>query len=309
MRRALGAVLVGVGFFGIVLAILLPTVVVSHSKKTPLDLDITQVSSGPAKLLDAASGDTKDVTLRATRIVRTDSTRSDAKNTTVDETLCIVVVTDPSMPNCVQDSRLLSFSTDTVTADRKSAESVHVSKWGENTNGDTAVRHVGLSYKWPIDAAKKTYQFFLPDLGKAFPATYQGSAKIAGLTVYKYISATGDQKYKVQGLFDGTYNDVRTVWVEPRTGAIINGTEHLVQKIGTNTVALDTTLSFEKSAIDYQTHFAKGKIDKLRQAQVYGPIGAGAVGVLALVGAFFLLGRRPGVDGHGRPRAPPPHQG
>jgi Porin PorA len=305
MRKGFGAVLIGIGFFGIVLAILLPTVVVAKSKKTPLDLNITQISSGPAKLLDAATGKTNDVTLRATRTVRTDSSRSNGTNTTVDETLCIVVETDPTMPNCVKDSRLLSYTTDVVTANRKSAESVHVNGWGENVNGDTSVRHTGLSYKWPIDAEKKTYQFYQPDLKKAFPAKFIGTATVRGLEVYKYESATGDQPYKVQGLFDGTYNDTRTVWVEPLTGAIVNGTEHQVQKIG-DQVALDTTLSFEKSAIDFQSNFAQGKIDDLNKAKYWGPIGAGVIGIAALIGAYFLLRSRRNPGGHAQGRTPDP---
>lgn len=294
MRRILGVVLIGLGAFLLALTVLLPTVAVSRSKKTPLNLDINQVSSGPATLFDSATGKTQKVKLRATRQVRTDSHASDSDNTTVVESLCIMI-DDGSLPKsgCVHanDPRLLSISTDRVTADRKSAEAVHVDKYRENINGDTAARHTGLAYKWPIDAQKKTYQFFQPDVGKAFPATYEGTSSIRGLTVYKYICKTGNQSYKIRGTFPGTYNDTREVWVEPKTGAIINGTEHQVQTLANGTVALDTTLSFEKSAIDYQSNFAKDKIDKLRQAQVWGPLICGVLGIAALVGGVLLLRR------------------
>ena len=55
MRRIFGAVLIGLGAFGLVLAVLLPTVVVPGSKKIPLDLNITLHSTGTAKLLDPAT--------------------------------------------------------------------------------------------------------------------------------------------------------------------------------------------------------------------------------------------------------------
>ena len=288
-----GIALVLIGTFGVVLAILMPTVVAPAAKKTPLDLNITQISSGPAKVFDLASGQVKDVRLRATRIVRTDTSASDGTNTTVNESLCIVIVNGDT-PNCVSaaDPRLLSVTTDRVTANRKSAEAVHVAGWNENVNGDTSVRHVGLSYKWPIDAARKTYQFYQPDVKKAFPARYIDSETIQGLLVDKYVSATGDQPYKILGIADGTYNDTRTVWIEPRTGAIIDGVEHQVQTLSDGTVALDTTLSFEQSAIDYQANFAKSKIGDLRTAQIYVPLIAGVVGLAALAGAFLLLRRR-----------------
>jgi hypothetical protein len=301
MRRASAVLLIGLGAFALLLTILLPTVVVARSKKTPLDLDITQISSGPATILDATTNQTKNVRLRATRTVKTDTKASDGTNTTVFETLCIVIVDAASTPNCVKapDPRLLSVTTDRVTADRKTAEAVHVAKYNEQINKKStfngqAVRHVGMAYKWPIDAKKKTYQFFQPDLNKAFPAVYSGTDKIKGLTVYKYVCATGPQPFKLQGLFDGTYDDTRTVWVEPRTGAIIDGTERQVQKIATGVVALQTTLTFEQSAVDYQSNYAKDKIAKLRVAQLWGPLVTAVLAVVAFLGAFLLLRRRDG---------------
>jgi hypothetical protein len=312
MRRAFAIVLVGVAVFAFVLTILLPTVVVDRSKKTPLDLDITQISSGPATLYDANTGQTNQVQLRATRTVRTDTSASDNTNTTMVETLCIVIVDNPAMPNCVpaSDKRLLSVTTDRVTSDRKTAEAVHVAKYREQINGVSTingelVRHTGLSYKWPIDAKKQTYQFFQPDLNRAFPAVYAGKSTIKGLTVYKYVSATGVQPYRIRDLLDGTYDDTRTVWVEPQTGTILNGVEHQVQKLGDGTVALDTTLSFNPSAVTDQANFAKSKLDKLKMAQLWGPLVTGIVAVLAAIGAFLLFRRRRTDGAHSEGRDKP----
>lgn len=305
VRRSLGILLVLIGVFGIAMAILLPTVVVAKSKKTPLDLKITQVSSGQAKIYDAATGETSDVEVRATRKVHSDSAASDSDNTTVDESLCIVIVKGDT-PNCLKstDPRFLKFSTDRVTTDRKTGEAVHVAAWNENVDGNTSVRHEGMAYKFPIDTEKKTYQFFSPDLAKAFPAKYVGEDTIRGLKVYKFECKTGSNPYKVQGTFDGHYTDTRTVWVEPRTGAILNGEEHQIQTIldkrtNKTITALDARFKFTKGAIDYQSNFAQGKIDDLKLAQVWGPIIAGVVGVLALVGAFLLLRGRRGRSDEG----------
>jgi hypothetical protein len=308
MRRAIGSVLVGFGVFAVVLTILLPTVVVSRSKKIPLDLDITLHSTGSAKLLDAATGQIQTVNLRSTQIVRSDSHASDSKNTTVNESLCTVIVKGDT-PDCVQstDPRLLSLTTDRVTGDRKTAEAVNIAKYNENVNGDTSVRHVGLGYTFPIDAKKKTYQFYQPDLLKAYPAVFKGTSKLKGLTVYEYVSETGTQPYQVQGIFPGTYTDTRTVYVEPRTGVIVKGVEHQVQALADGQVALDTTLTFDDKAIDFQADYAKDKINLLRLAQLWAPLALGVLGVAALIGGFLLL-RGPRVDGDGRGRhgAPPP---
>lgn len=298
MRWISAVVLILLGVFGLTLAILLPTVVVPASKKTPLDLNITLHSSGPAKLLDATTGQIKTVRLRATRIVRSDSHASNRTNTTVNESLCIVIVQGIT-PDCVSasDPRLLSVTTDRVTTNRKSAEAVHVPGWGENVNGDTSVRHVGMAYKWPIDAQKKTYLFFNPDVKKAIPATYEGESKINGLTVYRYVSKTGVLPYKILGTLDGTYDDTRIVWIEPQTGAIIKGVEHQVQKLTDGQLVLDTVLSFDKSAIDYQTNFAKTKINDLRKAQLWLPLIVGVLGLAALVGGILLARSSRGAGG------------
>ena len=94
MRKVLGAVLILIGVFGIAAAIIFPTYVVSASKKTPLNLNITQRATGPGEVLNTSTNQIENVQLRATRIVRSDSTKngSDSKYTTVDESLCIVVV-------------------------------------------------------------------------------------------------------------------------------------------------------------------------------------------------------------------------
>lgn len=299
MRRTFSVILFGFGLFALVLAVLMPTVVAHGAKKTPLNLNITQISTGPAKKLNPATNKIENLTLRATRIVKTDTKASDSNYTTVFEQLCTVIISGDT-PNCPpkSDPRFLDTTTDRVTADRRTGESVHIAKkgWEEKINGKPA-RHTGLSYKFPIDTKKQTYQFFQPDVAKAFPAVYQGTSKIHGLTVYEFKSETGNQPYKIQHLFPGTYNDTRTVWVEPSTGAIIDGREHQVQTLANGTVALDTTLSFDDQAINYQANFAQNKINQLRIVQLWAPIVLGVLGVAALVGGIVLMRRRDSASG------------
>src|SRR4051794_6363288 len=303
MRKASGAVLVGVGLFALVLAILLPTVVLHGSKKTPLDLNITQRAIATnAKVLDATTNQLATVNLRATRVVKTDSNASDSKNTTVFETLCVVIIKG-NTPDCLRsnDPRLLSITTDRVTSNRKSGESVHVAKWNENVNGQPA-RHSGMTYKWPIDTKKQDYDFYMPDLLKAFKAKYEGTDRIAGLTTYKFVAYSGVQPYKVLGLFDGTYEDTTIAWVEPKTGAVLYGEEHQIQKINSpidpaGTLALDATFKFDKKSVDYQANYSKDAIKKLDAASKWGPIVLGVVALAAFIGAFFLLRSRKAQGG------------
>jgi len=295
MRRAIGSVLIGIGVFAVILAILLPTVVVPKSTKTPLNLNVTTIATGPAKLLNASTGQLVDANLRATRTVHSDSHASDSKNTTMDESLCIVNVIGTT-PNCVAASdpkgRLLSVTTDRVTTDRVNAMAVFVPGWGANVNGDTSIRHEGLAYKFPINSKQTTYPFFLPDLGKAFPADYVRTEHLNGLKLYVYESKTGTQPYKIQGIADGFYTDTRTVWVEPKTGQIVKGVEKQVQTLASGQVALDTTLTFDDATITAQANTAKKAIKQAQIAGVWLPIILVILGIAALVGGVLMLRNR-----------------
>jgi hypothetical protein len=162
-----------------------------------------------------------------------------------------------------------------------------------------------MAYKWPIDAKKQTYQFFQPELKAAFPATYKGQATIDGLNTYIYECDIPASPYQILGSFPGTLQDNRTVWVEPRTGAIIKGSEHIVQTITQNNqLALDTTLTFDGPSIKAQADYAKNKINALKVAQIWAPLGAGIVGLIALIAGVLLArggggsagSRRSGAD-------------
>ena len=107
--------------------------------------------------------------------------------------------------------------------------------------------------------------------------------------MYEFISKTGDVPYKIQGVADGTYNDTRTVYVEPRTGAIIKGIEVQTQTLANGAPALKTTLTFDNASIKYQSDYAKNAIKKLNLAGIWAPIGFGIIGVAALIGAFFVF--------------------
>ena len=307
MRRVLGLILTGIAILALVLAVLLPAFVVPRVKKTPLDLDITIRSTGAAKVFNAVTGKVEDRNLRATRVVRTDSKASDSKNTVVDESLCTVIVAGDT-PDCVpsSDRRLLAVTTDRVATDRKSGAAVDDKKYSAGVNGDTSVKHEGMAYKWPIDAKKQTYKFFLPDLKKAFDAKFVGTERIQGLTLYKSVCDTGEQAYLINGAFPGKYEDARTVWVEPKTGVIVKGVEHQVQTLDSGQLALDTTFTFDERSQKSQADYAKNKIRNLNLARVWAPVGLGVIGIASLVGAALLLRGRRGPGAHAETGEPQP---
>lgn len=302
MRRALSYVLILIGVFCLVLAGLLRFYAPSRAEKTPLNLDIKQVATGPAKVLNAATGKLEDTNLIATRRVRTDSAASNSKVTVVQETLCIVKDVD-NPPECVgaddPQQRLVSFTTDRVAADRVSAESVNDPKYGGNINGDTSASHQGVTYKWPFHAKKQSYKFFDPTSQQAPDAKYLGSEKIAGINCYKYEAVIDNVPLDVGPGIAGFYSDTRTVWVDPVTGAIVKGVEHQSRNLANGSPALDTTLTFDQNAINYQAKQAKDGRSKITLLTVTLPLILLVLGLVLIAAAVALLRRDGEAD---RPR-------
>ncbi|MGB6274105.1 MAG: DUF3068 domain-containing protein, partial [Rhodococcus sp. (in: high G+C Gram-positive bacteria)] len=149
--RILALVLIGLGAFLVVAAILIPTYTVSALEKTPLDLEVTTVSTGEGSVLERTS-------LAAGRVV-------------VDQNVPIVsqrfvTVEEPSDADIITvqagttlrrtdkqaDTGLLSATVDRVTLDRKSSMPVESPIGTIQVAGDMPaeeVAHTGLQYKFP----------------------------------------------------------------------------------------------------------------------------------------------------------------
>jgi hypothetical protein len=310
VRSIVASIVIGVGAFLLVAAALLRFYAPSRAEKTPLNLNINQVATGPATY-----GGEK-VNLRATRHVRVDSTASDSKVVVVVESLCIVVDVD-NPPSCVSNAdakkRLVSFSTDRVAADRRSAESVNNPKYGEYVNSDTSVKHHGLTYKWPFYPKKKTYDFYDPQSQHVAKAQYVRSEKVDGIDCYVYRADEKNLSVDVVPKVAGTYDDTRTVWIDTVTGTIVKGVEHQVRRVAaSNAVALDTTLTFDKASIKYQAKQARDGRNKINLLTIWVPIIALVLGLAALAVGILLMrggrgtggGRNGGGARHGD--GPPP---
>ena len=299
MRKVLAPVLVALGIFSLVLAGLLRFYAPSRVEKAPLDLKVPQqVAAGPAKVYNVSAAKLEDVQLLATRQVVTDSAASDSKVAVLQVTLCIVkAVDDP--PFCgtdPRDPRIVRVVVDRAPADRKTALAVNDAKYNENIDG-APVKHQGLTYKWPFHAKKTTYKFFDVNSKLAPDARFIGTDKVKGLVTYKYEAVIDKAPLEVAAGVPGLYSDTRVVWVEPRTGVIVNGTQHQVRTTTDGTLVFETDLAFTAATIDHQSKLAKDGVSKLRLLTVIAPLILLLVAVLAFAGAFLLYRRADG-DGH-----------
>ncbi|QNE22313.1 DUF3068 domain-containing protein [Kribbella qitaiheensis] len=102
--------------------------------------------------------------------------------------------------------------------------------------------HDGLVLKFPFGTEKKTYRFWDTTTRKAYPIQYKKETKLDGLSVYVFEQQVPKQDLpqakplEVPGKLVGelgkdsvvvqrTYQNTRTLWIEPITGAIIKGQE------------------------------------------------------------------------------------
>jgi hypothetical protein len=316
MRKFAAHALIFVGVFLLVLAAVVKFFVAPAAVKAPLSIPqkYTKVLAYGTgfQYFDAKVGRDVPISVSITRTIIGDVSAGNSKVAVYDESLCLTRDTDGSHPGCVDkfdpQGRLITNSTDRVAFDRKSGYAVNDPKYRANVDGNTKIAHVGLGYKFPIDTKKKTYLYFDTVVGKAFPMTYVDTEKVAGLTVYKFVQHIVDQAVYTNNTFPSTYTNTRTVWVEPTTGAIVNGQEQLTQTLTgkasldpaspviepsfAGIVALQGTLAFTPDTITLQAHFAKDYLPRIHLIRLWLPLLSLILGLISLAVGVVML-RRP----------------
>ena len=292
MRKIFGVVAVVLGSFLLVAAALGQFWAPSKAERTPLDVNTTTRLSGSAAKLDATSGQVQNVKVKASSVNKTDSHKSTAHVVSFVETTCLVV-DKGNVPDCVAandpQDRLISATTDVFATDRHTAESVP----GKQYTTSKAVPHVGLVNKWPFDAQRKAYQFWDTTLVKAVPAKYAATEAVDGLRTYRYdVNVPTTDAEVLQGV-QGKYSTTSSIWIEPRTGAIIKQQQHQVRTQANGDPLLDLHLTYTDATIKAAADDARSSISSLRMVTQVVPI-AGLVGgvVLLVLGLFLLLGGR-----------------
>jgi hypothetical protein len=294
MRRFLGPVLLGVGVFLVVLGGLLKFYVADRVILTPIDQYAQTTSPGPGSYLDPTTQKVRSADLVAVRTLKGDVAASD-KNT---------AVWDVSVVLSTGDGQLVQATVDRVATDRRTAEAVNCC--GEAVNS-VPTRHSGLSYKFPFDTQKQDYQFWDANVKKAVPAKYVSEETVQGLTTYKFISevpATQIQTLEVPGSLVGEsapsvqapvyYDDVRTVWVEPKTGVIVKGSEQnkttLRNSAGQDkTTVLQLDLTFNNDSQRSQAQLARDNIGKIDLLTTWLPLIGLLVGIVLIIAGLIIM--------------------
>ncbi|MEH0543676.1 DUF3068 domain-containing protein [Streptomyces sp. B21-105] len=135
------------------------------------------------------------------------------------------------------DGKMVSQVPERYIFDAHTQEPVHAT--GEMVDGDP-VRRTGIEFKWPFLTEKRDYQYFDAQTRTSAPIHYRGTRTFRGLTVYYFeqtvpwTQVAMPKTMPVKGITPadiaktGTtrwYTTVRRFWVEPVTGAPVNGEE------------------------------------------------------------------------------------
>jgi DUF3068 family protein len=306
-RRTVGLVLLGIGAFCAVAAVAVRLFLVPQLVVLPLDQNGSSVATGTGVTvfypgdLEQRSG----VSVRAGRDVIGDPRAPDA-GPDVAVWTASALITDA-------EGALVAVSEDRVCLDRRTAVAVQPCA-SERLNGDNRVRHSGLSYTFPFGVEQRDYELFDTTAQRAFPARFVGEEQIEGTAVYRFeqtvpetVTERREVPAQLAGGVEGTgdvaveriYTNVRTVWVEPTSGVIVNGQEQQRQFFrtpdGTEGVTLiEGTLRFDEETVANGLARARDAGARITLIGTTLPVALGAAGLLALVGGALLVrsGRR-----------------
>lgn len=289
MPKIVSWVLIGLGGFLLAAAVVANVWAPDVVKRAPLDTNTTTRLTGTAAVVP--SGDT-DVPVRAVSITKADADQSDDDGVVYVNFTCLVKDV-PDTPDCGEqgtgenaDENVISVGEPTVFAtDRRTGVAVNDDRY--LPDGTPATE--GLVNKFPFDTEKKNYPFWDGVLGRAVNAEYQGTKTIKGLETYEFGYQVSGEPAEIATGVDGTYSMDKTMWIDPRTGSIIDQEQHDVRAAGETTL-LDVQLSFTDEQVQTNVDDARDNIDSLDLLTKTVPIiGYVAGPVLLLVGVLGLL--------------------
>ena len=291
MRRFVGPVLCFVGAFLVAIGLLAQFYVGKALLRTPLDVDEIIHVDGTAQVPNA-KGKMKETPVLAWSVYHVDTTLSDSKVVSFQNSQCLVKdVGNPTgcVPSDDPQDRLLSATTDDYATDRLTAESVNDPKYLPAG----AIPHAGVINKWPFLAEKKTYTYWDDSLQRGVQATYAGTDELDGHEVYVYDVQVPKTKMDVAEGVKGYYTDDKQLYVDQLTGSVINQVEHQVRTDLDGNPVIDLHIAFTDDQVQTLVDEAKTDGKQLKVIRTWVPIIGYPLGIaLFLIGLFLTLSNR-----------------
>ena len=297
MRKIVSLLLMGLGGFLLVAALVSATWAPGQAKRAPLDTDSTTRLSGTAAALP--NGETNQA-VRAVSVTKADSGASDDDVVVYTGYTCLVV-DKAGEPDCGNpgfgedaDPNLVTVGEPEVFAtDRRTGVAVNDSKYLPEGTPETQ----GLVNKFQFDTEQASYEFWDGVLDATVTTEFEDVEEVNGLETYRFHYAVTDEPAKISGDIEGLYSMDKTLWIEPGTGQIIDQEQHDVRKIGDQTL-LDVNLSFTDEQVQVNVDDANANLSSLRLITSTVPLIGFIGGPLLLLGgvALVMAGRRNQIE-------------
>ncbi|MEY9843403.1 hypothetical protein ABH940_000464 [Streptacidiphilus sp. BW17] len=325
MRHRIGLLLVALAAFVSVLGVMMRVWVYPRVVAVPDNqYQVVVLQAKDATLIDYAT--LTSVPHQTVTIVQTLKGDAAAAQAEKKRTGRSVVVWDTLSYILGGDGKRLSAIPEVYTFDPRTQDPVHCC--GESIDGD-AVSRIGVEYKFPFNTQPHDYQYFDEQTRTSAPIHYKGTEKVGGLTVYYFeqtipwtqvpfpktmpanvaitpaqIAALGYQRW---------YTTVRKFWVDPVTGAPVNGEEIHNEQLRFPASAHHAPVTVFQGDVkirpDYQAAtlaLVKNEQTLVLMLSTYLPWGLPLLGVGLLALAFVVEGRdrRRRADGNSGSQGP-----
>lgn len=167
-------------------------------------------------------------------------------------------------------------------------------------------RRTGLVLKFPFGTEQRSYQVWDSTLGKPVKADFRGTEDVDGVTAYRFVTevpatVVGTEEVVAESIglpgegtvtTDRSYAVARTLYVEPRTGAILDEvrdvTETLTRDGAVVRTLFDGRLSYTDEQVRANAEKYGDRAAQLTLVEVTLPVVAVAAGLACLLGAFLL---------------------
>lgn len=307
MRRVVWSVLIGLGAFFIVVAILSKVYVPGQAVKFPLnEYGISTLVAKNAEWFSPKSvSELQGVTLEVTSTVKGDVSQADALGSSSTAVWESFAATED-----VTDHQRVSIPAlaDVFAFDRKTGEIV---KWSGNSVDGKPVTPSGQGYVWPLGAKKQSYQVYDTSLLKPVTFKFKGTATTDGIPTYEYVASVPPTQVGTQTLpgalvnvqaatvtLPEFYSAQEDYFVDPITGApisVVRNTHEVLQDTTGATALVLINADFKSSSASIA---ASVKTDtKYRNEIIVAtsivPIVAGVLGIILLVIGLVLSRTKP----------------
>lgn len=319
MRRYSSVIMIGLGSFLMVAALLVRFYAYPHLAVAPIEQDsITRLSATDATLLDTST--LAPITTDLDVAVRT---VGDVKATEAAADDVRVWYSTTSVRS--DDGQVRSRSVDRAAFGAVSGAAVNCCReWRSTTAGElTPVQRKGQVFKFPFHTLKQDYPNWDSTVGKEFNAKYVGTDSIQGMGIYKFVMTIPDTLIdsrelpaSIFGIDQAEpvnasvfYRNTKTFYVEPETGAIIDRTEDQKQWLvaeGTEVVANQALLSFTDAQVTKMVSDVESDASMLGNLRTLYPLLIGLLGLGLFAAGVLLRVRRGSGTGSGRRIAEPP---